>query len=80
MQIVIQVAYSRKEEVLRKRSWGVMAESRLQSLPPTLRMLFKPSLAFRVQVWLIARVAKNCMHQYTQESKCIINGRSNSTL
>lgn len=29
---------------------------------PTLRMLSRPSLAFRVQVWLSARVAMNCMH------------------
>ena len=40
---------------------------------PTPRMLFRSSLAFRVQVWLIARVAKNRMHQYKQESKCIIS-------
>lgn len=46
---------------------------------PTLRMLFRPSLAFRVQVWLIARVAMNRMHQYKQESKCIISRRSNFT-
>ena len=41
-------------------------------------MLFRSSLAFRVQVWLIARVAKNRMHQYKQESKCIISRRSNT--
>lgn len=40
---------------------------------PTPRMLFRSSLAFRVQVWLIARVAKNRMHLYKQESKCIIS-------
>lgn len=28
-----QVAHNRKEGVLLKRSWGAMAESRLQSLP-----------------------------------------------
>lgn len=40
---------------------------------PTPRMVFRSSLAFRIQVWLIARVAKNRMHRYKQESKCIIS-------
>lgn len=39
---------------------------------PTLRMLLRPSLAFRVQVWLNARVAKNRMHQYKQESNALL--------
>lgn len=47
---------------------------------PVLRMIFRSSVAFRVQVWLIARVAKNRMHPYKQESKCIISRRLNFTL
>lgn len=41
---------------------------------PTLRMLSRPSLAFRAQVWLSARVAMNCMHCYKQESNALLAG------
>lgn len=64
----------RNEEEMYKRFCRVIANMSqdYRSCPPP-RMLFRSSLAFRVQVWLIARVAKNRMHQYKQESKCIIS-------
>lgn len=64
----------RNVEEMYKRFCRVIANMSqdYRSCPPP-RMLFRSSLAFRVQVWLIARVAKNRMHQYKQESKCIIS-------
>lgn len=53
----------REEEEADECVCGVRAEvSPDYRACPTLRMLSRPSLAFRVQVWLSARVAMNCMH------------------
>lgn len=71
----------RKEEEPWERVCVAVAKMRPvhRACPPP-RMIFRSSLAFSIQVWLTARVAQNRMHQYTQESKYNISGRSNFTL